>query len=85
MAPTIVNWPRKILAGLVSVYQKTLSPDHSQLWRGFYIHGFCKYSPSCSEYMRQALLKYGVWRGLPKGLWRILRCHPWSKGGVDKP
>ena len=43
----------------------------------------CKYHPSCSQYAVDAIRKYGVLRGVPKALWRLLRCHPWSKGGVD--
>ncbi len=43
----------------------------------------CKYHPSCSQYAVDAIRKYGVLRGVPKAAWRLLRCHPWSKGGVD--
>ncbi len=43
----------------------------------------CKYHPSCSQYAVDAIRKYGVLRGVPKAFWRLLRCHPWSKGGVD--
>ena len=50
----------------------------------FYKHGIkCKYYPSCSEYMRQAIEKYGCTKGILKGLKRILRCNPFSKGGYD--
>jgi putative membrane protein insertion efficiency factor len=43
----------------------------------------CKYHPSCSQYASDALRKYGPFRGAAKAAWRILRCNPWSKGGVD--
>ena len=43
----------------------------------------CIYTPSCSAYMGQAIQKYGYFRGVPRGLWRILRCNPWAKGGYD--
>jgi len=43
------------------------------------------YYPSCSEYTRQSILKKGVIAGILFGGWRILRCNPWGKGGVDKP
>jgi putative membrane protein insertion efficiency factor len=63
-----------VLAGLVRLYQLTLS------------HLFpnsCRYYPSCSEYTRQALITHGPIKGLGMGAWRILRCNPWSKGGYD--
>lgn len=43
----------------------------------------CKYSPSCSQYMIDAVEKYGTLKGVAKGTWRILRCNPFSKGGYD--
>jgi putative membrane protein insertion efficiency factor len=43
----------------------------------------CKYYPSCSEYAAQAITKFGILRGLVLAGWRLLRCNPWSRGGVD--
>jgi uncharacterized protein len=43
----------------------------------------CKYHPSCSEYAIQALRRYGIVRGSVLAGWRLLRCNPWSRGGVD--
>ena len=43
----------------------------------------CKYHPSCSQYAGDALRKHGPVRGSLKAAWRILRCNPWSRGGVD--
>ena len=43
----------------------------------------CRYSPTCSEYMREAIFQYGVFKGIGKGAWRILRCHQFSPGGYD--
>lgn len=43
----------------------------------------CKYHPSCSEYLVQAIRSFGVVRGLVLGGWRLLRCNPWSLGGID--
>ena len=43
----------------------------------------CKYHPSCSQYAIDALHKYGLVRGSLKAGWRLLRCNPWSHGGVD--
>jgi uncharacterized protein len=43
----------------------------------------CRYVPTCSCYADEALEKWGVWRGLGLSAWRILRCHPFSRGGLD--
>jgi len=45
----------------------------------------CKYHPSCSEYAAGALRKHGPVKGSAKAAWRVLRCNPWSHGGVDYP
>lgn len=45
----------------------------------------CKYHPSCSEYAVLAIRKHGVVVGCGKSVWRLLRCNPWSRGGVDYP
>ncbi|MCQ2517008.1 MAG: membrane protein insertion efficiency factor YidD [Saccharofermentans sp.] len=65
---------KKVLIKLVKVYQKYISPA---------IGPHCKYRPTCSEYMIECLETYGVIKGLPRGIWRILRCNPFSKGGYD--
>ncbi|MFZ2205961.1 MAG: membrane protein insertion efficiency factor YidD [Microgenomates group bacterium] len=44
----------------------------------------CRFYPTCSDYTFEAVEKYGVIKGLLKGLWRIIRCNPWNKGGIDK-
>ena len=43
----------------------------------------CKYHPSCSQYAGDALRKYGPLKGSLKAGWRLVRCNPWSRGGVD--
>jgi uncharacterized protein len=43
----------------------------------------CKYHPSCSQYAIEALRRYGLFRGSVLAAWRLLRCNPWSHGGVD--
>jgi putative membrane protein insertion efficiency factor len=43
----------------------------------------CKYYPSCSAYAEQAVMEYGILRGLVLAVWRLLRCNPWSHGGYD--
>ena len=45
----------------------------------------CKYHPSCSAYASAAIRKHGLLRGSVKAGWRVLRCNPWSHGGVDHP
>lgn len=43
----------------------------------------CKYTPTCSEYAMEAVEYYGVLRGLAMAGWRVLRCNPFAKGGLD--
>ena len=43
----------------------------------------CRYVPSCSEYAMEAVVRYGVMRGSAKAAWRLMRCHPFAKGGLD--
>jgi putative membrane protein insertion efficiency factor len=43
----------------------------------------CRFEPTCSEYARDAVELHGVWRGTGLALWRLLRCHPFSRGGFD--
>jgi len=45
----------------------------------------CRFHPSCSDYFIQAVEKHGAVRGAVKGLWRICRCNPLSRGGYDPP
>lgn len=60
--------------GLIRVYQRVIAPILPQS---------CRFSPSCSEYMYEAIRKFGILRGAYLGVKRILRCHPWSPGGID--
>ncbi|MEK9132319.1 MAG: membrane protein insertion efficiency factor YidD [Patescibacteria group bacterium] len=69
---------------LIRLYQKTISPDHGA-FKILFPNGYCKYTPTCSEYTRLAIEKYGVIPGGLKGFWRILRCNPCSHGGQDNP
>lgn len=77
-----VYLPRKIIVRLIKIYQKTISFDHGYL-KVFYPHGFCRFTPSCSQYGIESFTKYGVIRGGVMTSWRILRCNPWNKGGYD--
>lgn len=75
---------KKILYALIVVYQRIWSPDHSP--RSVkYPYGYCRFYPSCSEYAKKSLEKYGIVKGLAKTTARIVRCNPWSKGGIDQP
>ncbi len=74
--------PRRFLVVLIRLYQKTLSFDHGPL-KVFYPRGFCRFTPTCSQYSIEAITKYGVIKGGLMASWRILRCNPWSKGGYD--
>lgn len=65
----------------IALYQFLLSPDHSWL-KSLWPHGVCRYEPTCSVYMRQAIAYHG-WFGVRLGLQRLSHCHPWAKGGYD--
>jgi len=65
---------RWIALALIKIYQKLISPLLSSV---------CRFHPSCSEYARQAIQKYGLFKGGGLALKRIARCHPRSAGGND--
>jgi uncharacterized protein len=75
---------KKILLNLINIYQKTISRDHGPNNKN-YPYGHCRFYPSCSEYMKQSIEKRGVINGVLRGIWRIIKCNPCSKGGVDMP
>lgn len=81
---TILKLPSKLGIVLILLYQKTISPDHSWL-RHKFPGGYCHYTPTCSQYTKMAIEKHGLIRGSLKGAWRVLRCNPFSKGGLDLP
>jgi hypothetical protein len=68
---------------LIRFYQKYLSFDVGLAKLLFLTDKACRFHPTCSEYCYQAIEKYGILRGGWLGLKRIVRCHPWSKGGED--
>jgi hypothetical protein len=65
---------QRALLALIRGYRLVLSP-----WFG----NQCRFHPTCSVYMEQAIERHGVVRGLWLGLRRIGRCHPWNAGGID--
>ncbi|MCI8412457.1 MAG: membrane protein insertion efficiency factor YidD [Clostridia bacterium] len=68
---------KKLLICLINGYQK-----HISLWLTSKNIN-CKFYPTCSEYTKQAIQKYGAIKGIFLGVNRILRCNPFSKGGYD--
>ena len=72
---------KKTILKLIRVYQKTISPDHGIILFSGAMR--CRFYPSCSQYAYEAVSRYGILKGVLKGLWRILRCSPLSRGGVD--
>jgi putative membrane protein insertion efficiency factor len=65
---------REIAIAPIRLYQVTLSP---------LLRPRCRYAPSCSDYALQAIREYGILRGLVLAGWRLLRCNPFSHGGLD--
>ncbi len=68
---------KKVLISLINFYQK-----HISLWLDSK-NIKCKFYPTCSDYTKQAIEKYGLIKGVFLGIKRILRCNPFSKGGYD--
>ncbi len=74
---------KKLVITLIKGYQKT-SFLHSQFFKTLFLtDAVCRYSPTCSNYMIEAVNRFGVGKGLYLGLKRIISCHPFSKGGFD--
>ncbi len=65
---------REIAVAPVRLYQRAISPALPQR---------CRYHPSCSQYAVTAIRRFGILRGLVLAAWRLVRCNPWSHGGVD--
>ncbi len=65
---------KKLLIKLINFYQKHIS---------FFKKPSCVFYPTCSEYTKQAIEKYGSLKGTQLGFLRILRCHPWQKEHMD--
>ncbi len=67
---------RYLAITVVRAYRLVVSP--------FLPANTCKYHPSCSQYALDALREFGFLRGSVLACWRLLRCNPWSHGGVDR-
>lgn len=65
-----------MLISIIEFYRKYISPLKKPC---------CRFYPTCSQYAILAIKKYGALRGTLKAAWRILRCNPFGKGGVDYP
>jgi putative membrane protein insertion efficiency factor len=65
---------RELALVILRFYKRWISP---------LLPSACRFHPTCSEYMMDAIERYGVLRGVGKGLWRLLRCHPFHQGGFD--
>ena len=72
---TLWNFPRLVMLGFIRLYQMTIS-------RGLPADS-CRFYPSCSHYGYQAIYKYGVLKGSLMAAWRVLRCNPFNRGGID--
>ncbi len=72
----ILRIPSLLLIGVVRLYQLLLSPIFGRQ---------CRFQPTCSHYFIEAVQKYGALVGSYRGLRRILRCHPFHRGGYDPP
>lgn len=65
---------RTALVTVIRAYQRLMSP---------LLGPRCKYHPSCSQYAAEAIMRFGILRGLVLSAWRLLRCNPFSHGGFD--
>ncbi|MEN6404880.1 MAG: membrane protein insertion efficiency factor YidD [Thermoguttaceae bacterium] len=72
----LMRLPALTLIGLVRLYQWLISPA---------LGPRCRFEPTCSVYFIESVRKYGAVRGSLRGMWRILRCNPWNRGGYDPP
>lgn len=69
---------------MLSLYKKYISPIYHLLGHSIFGNSFaCRFTPTCSEYSRQAFQVHGIIRGLILSIYRVIRCQPFCKGGFD--
>jgi len=68
------NIAQRVVLGLLRAYRRAVSP---------LLPPACRYVPTCSEYAMEAVERYGAIRGSAMAVWRVLRCHPFTQGGLD--
>ena len=76
------NISKKVIILAISVYQKTLSPDHG-IFKHKHPYGYCRFYPTCSQYAIESINSHGVVKGGAKAIKRIFRCNPLNSGGYD--
>ncbi len=74
---------KKFLLSSIRFYQKNLNFNNQLMKNLFLVDRACRFTPTCSEYCYQAIEKYGILKGIWLGLRRIIKCHPWNRGGRD--
>ena len=63
-----------LLLALINIYQNFISP---------FIPARCRYTPTCSQYSKESIQKYGPYKGFILTFKRIIKCHPWGGSGYD--
>jgi putative membrane protein insertion efficiency factor len=69
-----MNPMQRLLIGLIRIYQVALSP---------FVGNQCRFTPTCSQYAREAVERHGAMKGAWMAIRRVSRCHPWHPGGHD--
>ncbi|MEE4241634.1 MAG: membrane protein insertion efficiency factor YidD [Desulfopila sp.] len=70
----ILYWPQQAVLGLIRLYRYSVSP---------FLPPSCRFTPTCSRYALEAIERYGIFKGLFYSVKRIVRCHPFCRGGYD--
>jgi hypothetical protein len=70
----IYLFPRNVLVAFIRGWRAVISPLYGNV---------CRYYPTCSAFGLKAVQQFGIFRGSGMTLWRIVRCNPWARGGID--